>query len=245
MGSDPQGLTPGGRPQLTAGHKPPHAGAERQPLGREHTSARPQYEAPCTRLTVVCADENRALQVARAGQASGRRLQSPARHRRSPRQDRPGCRTARAADLPCSRPSTSDSARIKSALSGPLVTSMSSRPRTFTYSCSHECRRARVNKKLRPRSSFLHGNTDQVGSLMMLAVLLRSRERCRMPTGKRSVTSRRSSRWSADVTKRSNALDLDRGVFTWDDPARIAASLKRSAERSKRRKGDPYRSALS
>jgi hypothetical protein len=66
-----------------------------------------------------------------------------------------------------------------------------------------------------------------------------------MPTGKRSVTSRRSSRWSADVTKRSNALDLDRGVFTWDDPARIAASLKRSAERSKRRKADPYRSALS
>src|SRR5262245_50146331 len=66
-----------------------------------------------------------------------------------------------------------------------------------------------------------------------------------MPTGKRSATSRHSSRWSADVTRHSNALDLDRGVFTWDDPARIAASLKRSAERSKRRKADPYRSALS
>jgi hypothetical protein len=66
-----------------------------------------------------------------------------------------------------------------------------------------------------------------------------------MPTGKRSVTSRRGSRWSADVMKHSNALDLDRGVFTWDDPARIAGSLKRSAERSKRRKAAPYRSALS
>jgi hypothetical protein len=66
-----------------------------------------------------------------------------------------------------------------------------------------------------------------------------------MPTGKRSVTSRRSSRWSADVMKRSNALDLDPGVFTWDDPARIAASLKRSAEKSRRRKAAPYRSALS
>jgi hypothetical protein len=66
-----------------------------------------------------------------------------------------------------------------------------------------------------------------------------------MPTGKRSATSRRSSRWSADVMKRSNALDLDPGVFTWDDPSRIAASLKRSAQKSKRRKADPYRSALS
>jgi hypothetical protein len=34
-------------------------------------------------------------------------------------------------------------------------------------------------------------------------------------------------------------------VFTWDDPQRIAASLKRSAEASTRRKGDPFRSAMS
>jgi hypothetical protein len=47
------------------------------------------------------------------------------------------------------------------------------------------------------------------------------------------------------VTKRSNALDLDRSVFTWKDPKRIAASLKRSAQRSKRRKGTPYQSAMS
>jgi putative cell wall-binding protein len=52
-------------------------------------------------------------------------------------------------------------------------------------------------------------------------------------------------RWSARVTKTSNALDLERSVFTWKDPRRIAASLKRSAERSKRRKGTPYQSAMS
>ncbi len=54
-----------------------------------------------------------------------------------------------------------------------------------------------------------------------------------------------SARWSQDVTEHSNALDLEGGVFTLDDPKRIAASLKRSAERSKRRKADPYRSAMS
>jgi|SRR5579871_4530382 len=52
-------------------------------------------------------------------------------------------------------------------------------------------------------------------------------------------------RWSGRVTRESNALDLDNGVFTWSDPKRIAASLKRSAEQSKRRKADPYRSAMS
>jgi hypothetical protein len=51
--------------------------------------------------------------------------------------------------------------------------------------------------------------------------------------------------WSARVTKESDALDLDRGVFAMNDPKRIAASLKRSAERSHRRKAEPYRSALS
>jgi len=52
-------------------------------------------------------------------------------------------------------------------------------------------------------------------------------------------------RWSQDVTEHSNALDLERGVFTLKDPKKIAASLKRSAEASKRRKADPFRSAMS
>jgi hypothetical protein len=49
----------------------------------------------------------------------------------------------------------------------------------------------------------------------------------------------------ARVTRESDALDLKGGVFKLRDPKRIAASLKRSAERSHRRKSNPYRSALS
>jgi hypothetical protein len=52
-------------------------------------------------------------------------------------------------------------------------------------------------------------------------------------------------RWSRHVTEHSDALSLDKGVFTLRDPQRIAASLKRSAERSSRRKSSPFRSALS
>lgn len=52
-------------------------------------------------------------------------------------------------------------------------------------------------------------------------------------------------RWSQRVTRESDALDLDPGVFTLSDPRRIARSLKRSAERSERRRSDPYRSAMS
>ena len=52
-------------------------------------------------------------------------------------------------------------------------------------------------------------------------------------------------RWSSDVTRRSNALDLEPGVFTQHDPHAVALSLKRSAEDSTRRKGTPYQSAMS
>ena len=51
--------------------------------------------------------------------------------------------------------------------------------------------------------------------------------------------------WSGRVTKTSFALDLEEGVFTWDDPKDIAASLKKSAEQSIRRKADPFQSAMS
>jgi hypothetical protein len=51
--------------------------------------------------------------------------------------------------------------------------------------------------------------------------------------------------WSGHVTKYSNALDLDRGVFTWKDPKCIAKSLKKSAELSLRRKANPFQSAMS
>lgn len=53
------------------------------------------------------------------------------------------------------------------------------------------------------------------------------------------------SRWSGDVTRNSDALDLDDGVFKLDDPLAIARSLKHSAQRSRRRKGTAYQSAMS
>jgi hypothetical protein len=66
-------------------------------------------------------------------------------------------------------------------------------------------------------------------------------------TARRKTSTRKTSskRWSQRVTRDSDALDLKRGVFTLQDPKRIAASLKRSAEHSSRRKAGAYRSALS
>jgi hypothetical protein len=67
-------------------------------------------------------------------------------------------------------------------------------------------------------------------------------------TPRKSAAKRKATapkRWSQRVTQQSDALDLKRGVFTLRDPSKIAASLKRSAERSSRRKTTAYRSALS
>lgn len=59
------------------------------------------------------------------------------------------------------------------------------------------------------------------------------------------MADRSRERWSQRVTETSNALDLEPGVFAWDDPRRIALSLKRSAEQSRRRRSAPFRSAMS
>jgi len=68
----------------------------------------------------------------------------------------------------------------------------------------------------------------------------------RSATRRQAAKARRGGRkWSRRVTERSDALDLEQGVFKKKDPKKIAASLKRSAARSHRRKADPYRSALS
>ncbi len=74
-----------------------------------------------------------------------------------------------------------------------------------------------------------------------------ARRKPAVPKSARRRSTRQSSsrRWSARVTRESDALDLQGGVFKLRDPKRIAASLKRSAERSRRRKSNPYRSALS
>jgi hypothetical protein len=67
-----------------------------------------------------------------------------------------------------------------------------------------------------------------------------------MATTRRKRTTRPKSRsWSGEVTRTSNALDLESSVFTRGSASQIAASLKRSAERSKRRKASPYQSAMS
>jgi hypothetical protein len=73
----------------------------------------------------------------------------------------------------------------------------------------------------------------------------------RRTTARKSQTTSKAKskasgkRWSQRVTRESDALDLKHGVFKQSDPKKIAASLKRSAERSSRRKTGAYRSALS
>lgn len=63
-----------------------------------------------------------------------------------------------------------------------------------------------------------------------------------MPTSK---PRNNPAHWSAKVTRESDALDLEQGVFTWKDPAKIALSLKHSADTSTRRKSAPFRCAMS
>lgn len=78
-----------------------------------------------------------------------------------------------------------------------------------------------------------------------------TRKTARRKTSARRSTARKSTkraapkRWSQRVTKESDALDLKQGVFKQTSAKKIAASLKRSAEHSSRRKTGAYRSALS
>ena len=69
--------------------------------------------------------------------------------------------------------------------------------------------------------------------------------RQRAAGGQRRKAASGPHRWSARVMKTSNALDLEAGVFTRRSPRAIAASLKRSALESQRRKAEPFRSAMS
>ena len=70
-----------------------------------------------------------------------------------------------------------------------------------------------------------------------------ARRSTKKPTSSARKTTPR--KWSQNVTEHSDALTLERDVFKLDDPKKIAASLKRSAEESHRRKSEPYRSAMS
>jgi hypothetical protein len=67
-----------------------------------------------------------------------------------------------------------------------------------------------------------------------------------MSTTPKSASRKKSTRrWSAEVTRNSNALDLENCVFSKENPRQVALSLKRSAESSTRRKASSYQSAMS
>jgi hypothetical protein len=106
--------------------------------------------------------------------------------------------------------------------------------------------RARAVRHFRPGAvvSFT-GGVDQVFDAMKKKSATARRRRSAAASRKETTPRKASRRWSADVTQRSNALDLEQGVFTRTNPKEIAASLKRSAEASDRRKADAFRSALS
>jgi hypothetical protein len=72
-----------------------------------------------------------------------------------------------------------------------------------------------------------------------------TRKMTRRKTGAANSKKASTKRWSQRVTKESDALDLKQGVFRLTSAKKIAASLKRSAEHSSRRKTGAYRSALS
>jgi hypothetical protein len=72
-----------------------------------------------------------------------------------------------------------------------------------------------------------------------------AKRRGKSPAKRASKPPAQRQYWSADVMRKSNALDIERSTFTWRDPKRIARALKRSAERSRRRKAGPYQSAMS
>jgi len=75
----------------------------------------------------------------------------------------------------------------------------------------------------------------------------RSRKRATRskPPSSKATARHSSRRWSAEVTKHSDALDLEHDVFRLKDPRKIARSLKHCAERSTQRKATPYQSAMS
>ncbi len=95
----------------------------------------------------------------------------------------------------------------------------------------------RQRNPLRP-ASFPAGNAMELK-------MTESHRRARKASAARKTRKATPRRWSQRVTKESDALDLKSGVLNLTSAKKIAASLKRSAERSSRRKTGAYRSALS
>jgi len=82
-----------------------------------------------------------------------------------------------------------------------------------------------------------------------MATGTRQRKKAQKPKAARRAPTRHNGKsagkWSADVMKRSDALDLEGGVFKKKNARQVALSLKRSAQASQRRKSSPFRSAMS
>ena len=81
------------------------------------------------------------------------------------------------------------------------------------------------------------------GSIRRMAARRKSTPARSTPAKSKRKKSKR--RWSAGVTRRSDALDLEHGVFTKRSARQVALSLKKSADSSQRRKSGPFRSAMS
>ena len=62
---------------------------------------------------------------------------------------------------------------------------------------------------------------------------------------KKAAKKAAPKRWSKKVTETSDAMDLEKDIFKSKDPKKIAASVKSSAEKSKRKKAGPFQSAMS
>jgi len=75
--------------------------------------------------------------------------------------------------------------------------------------------------------------------------MAKAAKRSRKKRTTRKASNKGTKRWSKHVTETSNSLDLENSVFKKDDPAAIARSLKQSANKSHRRKGTPFQSAMS
>lgn len=101
-------------------------------------------------------------------------------------------------------------------------------------------RKATAKAKTSPRSRTTARKTTarRTSSTSRITPRAKSASRTR-------ATAKPKRRWSAKVMERSDALDLKDNIFKNNDPKKIAASLKRSAEHSRRRKAGPYQSAMS
>ena len=103
-------------------------------------------------------------------------------------------------------------------------------------------RELRRGRRVRPLSCSLHREPCMATSARP------KRKVARRPTSAKPATQRgrkAPARWSAGVTRRSDALDLESGVFKKRSARQVALSLKKSAVASKRRKATPFRSAMS